>query len=373
MRLIQTLATTGIIFSLAASASAQAIVFTGDAAVDFASAPVLVPDPGGIDVGMPPLLINNISGWDMDNIVMSYDVGTDTLFVGIDTFGIAGDADGDGDPSNTSASLNASGGVDHADLANSEGFTFALDLNDDGTLDVIAGIAFGLDFNGFEVAEFQGSIYSPMTSFGTSLPANTGTLFASPSAAAPDLEFTITNFSVLMDTYSTPQQEFIGVHAFMGSLENAGIGEDFFPGLFTQRIPTRDFRCLPVENLYAIVDFSPVLGGDQLITSYGLPELYGCCIMIAPSLQPVPMPLNNLPGAPVLLVGLPDISDVNVIDFGLAGGQTGPIQCKENTWFLPNTIASGTTFYAQTFAYPGPFAPAGSPWILSNVLSIVKP
>jgi len=359
--------------ALATSVSAQAITFTGNATTDFASAPILLPDPGGHDVGMPPLLIGNTSGWDMDSIVLSYDAATDTMFVGLDTFGICGDVDGDGDPSNTSAELATSGGIDQPNLSSTEGFTFALDLDNDGTLDVIAGLAFGLDYTGFQVAEFQGSIFSPMAAFGTPLPANTGTLFANPSAAAPDIEFTITSFSTLMDTYSTPQQDAIGVHAFMGSLEDDGIGEDFFPGLFTQTVPTDDFRCLPVENLYAIADFSPVVGGDQLITSYGLPEFYGCCAMIAGSLQPVPMPIPELIGTPVLLVGKPDISDMIVVDLGVPPTQGGPIQCKESVWFLPNTITSGTTFYAQTIAYPGPLAAPMSPWLLSNVLTIVKP
>jgi hypothetical protein len=370
MKLVTTFAA---LTALATSASAQAITFTGDAALDFATAPVIMPDPGGADVGMPPLLSNNTSGWDMDNIVLSYDAVSDTMFVGLDTFGIAGDADGDGDPSNTSAELTSSGGVDQPNLQGTEGFTFGFDLNNDGNLDVIAGLAFGSDFSGYQVAEFQGSIFSTMSAFGTPLPQNTGILFANPSAAAPDLEFTITNFSFLMDTYGAPQQDVIGVHAFMGSLEDDGIGEDFFPGLVTQLIPTDDFRCLPVENLYTIIDFSPVVGGDMLTTGYGIPEFYGCCAMVAGSLQPTPMPLPMLPGTPVLLVGLPDISDMIVVDLGVPPSSGGPIQCKETTWFLDNTITSGTTFYAQTIAYPGPLAAAGSPWLLSNVLTVTKP
>ena len=51
-----------------------------------------------------------------------------------------------------------------------------------------------------------------------------------PSAGAPDLEFTITNFAALVALYATPGQTNIGFHAFAGSLDDDGIGEDVLPG-----------------------------------------------------------------------------------------------------------------------------------------------
>ena len=38
------------------------------------------------------------SGWDIKDIRFHHDGSTDRLFVGINCFGICGDADGDGDP-----------------------------------------------------------------------------------------------------------------------------------------------------------------------------------------------------------------------------------------------------------------------------------
>jgi len=57
----------------------------------------MIPDSMGVgDVGLP---LNappgTVSGWDMVDLRLTYDTATDTLYVGINTFGIAGDADGD--------------------------------------------------------------------------------------------------------------------------------------------------------------------------------------------------------------------------------------------------------------------------------------
>jgi hypothetical protein len=53
----------------------------------------------------------------------------DALNIGIDCFGICGDADGDGDAGRTSATLMNIGGLDLPNLAQSESFVIALDLN----------------------------------------------------------------------------------------------------------------------------------------------------------------------------------------------------------------------------------------------------
>jgi len=58
------------------------------------------------DVGLPNQFEEGtISGWDMNAIYLDYDIASDTLYVGIDCFGICGDADGDGDPGATGAVL----------------------------------------------------------------------------------------------------------------------------------------------------------------------------------------------------------------------------------------------------------------------------
>ncbi|MCP4769334.1 MAG: hypothetical protein GY875_24135 [Gammaproteobacteria bacterium] len=84
---------------------------------------------------------------------------------------------------------------------------------------------------GYSVNSFAGSVFVPGFAFGAALPGNTGSVFASPSAAAPDLEFSITNFSTLPISSAFDAALIFGFTAFMGSFSDAGIGEDFAPGL----------------------------------------------------------------------------------------------------------------------------------------------
>jgi len=99
-------------------------VFTGNASVDFLipgtnellpGTDVLI-DPGGKDVGLPipPFNENDTSGWDIKCCYYYYNRSSDTLFVGLDFYIIAGDADGDGDPSHTSDRLDSKLGIDRS-------------------------------------------------------------------------------------------------------------------------------------------------------------------------------------------------------------------------------------------------------------------
>jgi hypothetical protein len=202
--------------------------FTGNVPADFTGGGVLIiPDPGGVgDVGLPANKPNGtISGWDMVDLRLTYNATTDTLYVGINTFGIAGDADGNGDPGGTSAWLAANGGTDVANLGGTETIAVYFDLDKNGTFDVIAGVSGSTNVSGFTVANFAGSPWYPSGAFGTALPTHTGSYHANPSAAKPDFEFTITNFSTLPASDASVGG-FI-VWAFMGSIQDDGIGEDY--------------------------------------------------------------------------------------------------------------------------------------------------
>ena len=112
--------------------------FTGDVAADFTDATVVtVADPGGLDVGVPTAGGSAVSGNDIEYAALDYDPATDTLSVGIATYGVAGDVDGDGDGGTTSSWLSGLGGTDVADFGGTESFAVAFDLDEDGTLDVI--------------------------------------------------------------------------------------------------------------------------------------------------------------------------------------------------------------------------------------------
>ena len=108
---------------LATPVEAATVSSTGNVTADFTGPGILtIPDPGGMgDVGMPNNAPNStVSGWDMADLRLSYNATTDILYVGINTFGIAGDADGDGDPGVASAWLQTNAGVDLANLSGTE-------------------------------------------------------------------------------------------------------------------------------------------------------------------------------------------------------------------------------------------------------------
>ena len=365
---------------LASVSFGQAVTFTGNVVNDFASATILA-DPGGInDVGLPASLIGALSGWEMIQVALSYDNVSDTLFLGIDCRGICGDADGDGDPNSTGPGLSMSGGVDLPNFSGSESFTFGLDLSGDGVLDVIAGTPFGVDIFGYTVSLFSpfGNLFAPAFFFGTPLPAHTGTVFMTPNAAAPDLEFTITNFSALLNMFVSPMQSSIGVHVFTGSLADDGIGEDFFPANVTLPLPLTFFECFPVLNLYQILNrptLNLMTGETAFTTRYGLPNDYGCCIFFSLFTQTPGFILDNLGGLPTIDVGLANdlLGSITVIDLGVPGF-TAAVACKDQDYIVPPGLPVGTKVYLQTFAYPNavPFNPALT-FYSSNVICYIQP
>ncbi|MBV7331015.1 sortase [Chloroflexi bacterium TSY] len=213
-------------------------VFTGDAPADFTSPNVVrIDDPNGRDVGLPlQFPPERISGWDMNALFMEYDYDTDVLYVGIDCFEICGDADSDGDPGTNGPILEEVMGIDNPDLGGTESFTFLIDTDNDcqpgttGDFEVVVGVAIEEDISSFAAYNFNGSPLAPGLGFGEPL-TNTVILFASPNITAPDLEFSIANFSDLPEFDFTPGEAFdFQIAVFMGSIEDDGIGEDHLPG-----------------------------------------------------------------------------------------------------------------------------------------------
>ena len=204
--------------------------FTGDAHADFAIAnAVTIDDAIEFDVGLPvpPFTMTTVSGHDMDDVNFYWDRNTDILYVGIDTYGVALDADGDGDPGATSPELLALLGMDVADMGGTESFGVYFDIDQDGQFDIISGVSANTNVAGFTTAAFAGLPTVPAFAFGAPLPALTGSLFANPSASAPDVEFTIPNFSTVPLSSGVDTAGTIDVGVFMGSFSDDGIGEDF--------------------------------------------------------------------------------------------------------------------------------------------------
>jgi len=216
-----------------APAAAGPPVFTGDVAADFdpADAGVLVvPDPGGVDAPIPSPPFTGPAGFDIEDVRFYYDRDTDILYVGINTYVIAGDADNDGDPGGTSPALEERDGNDAASFGGTESFGLVLDTGGDGEADVILGVGCFHDIVSFGAYSFFGILEVPFCSFGSPLPAQSG-ITTDPNASAPDLEFTVPSFSGLPGLPHDPRTHpfTLGVCAFLGSLEDADIGEDYVP------------------------------------------------------------------------------------------------------------------------------------------------
>lgn len=222
-----------LIAALLPTSALASPTFTGRADLDFAIAGAMsYPDPDGLDVGIPlSFPVGTVSGWDIDSLELHYDSATDTLAVGFNTYGISGDADGDGDPGARSAALAGIGGFDTPDLGPTESFALAIDIDEDGVFDAISGVPALGDISAFGTYSFVGSPFAPGFAFSALLPGHSGLLFTSPSAAAPHLEMTIASFSLIPASSGVDLAGTFQFFAFAGSFSDAGIGEDFYPGV----------------------------------------------------------------------------------------------------------------------------------------------
>lgn len=213
------------------------IVFTGDATADFTRSngnwryyqdnpSVLGEFP---DVGMPRIVYDAdaISGWDMRGIYLAYSPRTDLLFVGIDCFGICGDADGNGDP----ATILQPQALDLPNLDQSETFSLMLDTNNDGSYDIIVGVPSTRDCSSIEcigayLYDGQGGI-SPGFRYSGQRLNFTVSLHCNPSRSCPDIEFTLDGWSAAPGLRTRPFEWRFAFEAFAGSYVDGGIGEDF--------------------------------------------------------------------------------------------------------------------------------------------------
>jgi hypothetical protein len=208
-------------------------VFTGNASVDFLeSGAVRFDDPGGIDVGLPyQFPAGTITGWDVKALYFYYNLSVDTMFVGVDFYGIAGDADGDGDPGRTGLILESLEGVDEPDLGGTESVVLLMDTSMDKKYELAFGVSGKANISSFGTYNFVGKEYVPAFGFGNRLSPDPASLYANPSASKPDIEFTIVNFSKLPGFSFYPNESLrFGTALFAGSLADVGIGDNLVPG-----------------------------------------------------------------------------------------------------------------------------------------------
>ncbi len=205
-------------------------------------------DPGGLSVGIPATFpAGTISGFDIESICFLYQSPLDTLWVGLKTFDagetpvIFGDADGDGDPGNTGAPLAANNGTDFRNLGTKEYVALILDFDADPSNlgespEVVAGVSDSQQLpGGYRVSEVAQPVWDADFAFsgnyyGTTIPTSvSSSVFVSPDAGAPHLEFSITAFSLLPGFSSINREDpdaTVGMILKAGSLGDDGIGEE---------------------------------------------------------------------------------------------------------------------------------------------------
>jgi hypothetical protein len=175
-----------------------------------------------------------ITGWNMKDLRFAYNSTSDTLSVGVNTYSIAGNADGNGTPGIPDPRMTAAGGVNPAHIGGRGSITVAFapsaagSASQMGTPVIVAGVpanksSAGTGLDGFTVSTYKASGAGIQYNYGMSLAANTGALAFDPSAAHPGFEFTVKNFSKIPGI--DPKTGF-WIQAFAGSPDDVIAGED---------------------------------------------------------------------------------------------------------------------------------------------------
>ena len=253
----------------ARTADAAAITFTGNVAQDFG----LVGNPTTATTGAQGVYVDNysttpihiaqpswmtseglVSGWNINTVALAYNSTTDQLYVGIQTFGVAGNVDGNGTPGNPLSQLTAAGGSDPANFGGDKAMAFGIaplptngsPLSPTNTPEpiIVAGISgnksqAGSGLDGFNVAKYSamgstGPGYQLVGNFGASYGPNAGSLAFDPSSAHPGFEFTINNFSQLLGY--NPENGFV-FSVQDGSIYSVVTGKDYVPATDTGVLP----------------------------------------------------------------------------------------------------------------------------------------
>ena len=218
------------------SLQVDGVNFTGDAEVDLpAAAPdvIVIEDliagvaQRDLQPPIPELQPIGDIGWDIQDVRVLYIAETDELVIGLNSYGIIGDPEGNNDPASFDQRWIDGGapGTDVADLGANEGVTIGLDLDNDGVFDLAVGTHYANSINEFGVFEFtQFGGFAPLTpiAYGAEI-GEIGQAPISPSTASPDLVFSIANFSQLPGNEESLD---FGINANMGGGADGNIGED---------------------------------------------------------------------------------------------------------------------------------------------------
>ncbi|MFT5431922.1 MAG: hypothetical protein ACI9OJ_002620, partial [Myxococcota bacterium] len=215
------------------------------------------PDPGP----------NWFSGVDVKDVRLIYDPTDDTMYVGLNFFGIAGDMDGNGDPSAMALNL-AAFGDDFADWAGGESWVAKFDLKGDSDFELVAGVSGVEAISQFAVRE----PFGPDQGFGgDTLVNHSGTVTYLGTSNAPDIEFTVINFCQLLEK----QDWAIRVRA--ASLQD-GLEEESVPNSMAYVMTAADIALVPAfqdddnDGLPNCNDPCQDLDGDGFGAGPGCPD-----------------------------------------------------------------------------------------------------
>jgi hypothetical protein len=240
------------------TAAADPIPLTGNVAQDFSynaagsgssnpEVQIIPHSNSAVHIAQPQWMTDNglVSGWNINNIAVGYDSSSDTLYVGIKTFGVAGNVDGNGTPGTPDPRLTSAGGTDPANFGGDKSMAIGIaplgssfNASNPPRPTLVAGVPGnkaqdGTGLDGFNVATYApagssgGRNYDLVTSFGPTLAAAAGSYLAfDPSAQHPGFEMAITNFSKLLGY--NPLKGFV-LSAQDGSVASIVTGKDYVP------------------------------------------------------------------------------------------------------------------------------------------------
>jgi hypothetical protein len=241
------------------AAWADPITLTGYAANDFNPNTNLNVDVLPIDsnplmtIAETPYMIanNRITGWAVKDLRMGFDPGSGMVSVGVNSYGISGDADGNGNPGTVDPKdPNFVHGQDLPNFGGTKSITVAFAANNPtnpnlpGTPLIVAGVpadktTAGSGIDGFTVASYAGNNGGIENNYGATLTGHVGNLAVNPSASTPDFEFTIPNFSTIP---GISMSQGFWVKLYSGSADDGSVGEENsawirVPALAAQSIP----------------------------------------------------------------------------------------------------------------------------------------
>jgi hypothetical protein len=261
-----------LVLAIAASlwsgvASAGAIQLTGFVEKDFpAGSPSVTVLPHSNDpfhLGQATWMTQRgwVNGWSIKDVRLSYDAKTDTMFVGVNTFSVAGNVDGNGTPGIPDPLLTKAGGIDPANFGGDKSISVAFappnskSATQPGSPVIVAGVSAdkstaGPGTDGFTVAAYKETGNGIEYDYGKTLTDHLGNLAFDPSLAHPGFEFTITNFSKGLGL--DPSKP-LWISVYAGSIQGIVAGKDFVPW---SRVPAPEF----VPEPTTILAWASVLG-----------------------------------------------------------------------------------------------------------------